>query len=385
MKITEIKTFPYRCGWRDWLFLKVYTDEGISGLGESGLAVYERSVSDLIHDLEGYLVGKDPRQIELHWNTIYRDSYWQPSVTLLSALGGIEMALWDILGKSLNVPVYTLLGGACHPRIKVYNNAWYLSARSLEDFATLARQAVAQGFRHLKWDPFWGYDIFIDGDQMRRAKECVRIVREAVGDEVELLIEMHGRFSPDTAIRIARELEEYNPFWIEEPIPPNCTVDALAKVSASTRIPVAAGERISTRWGYWDVLNKQAVSVIQPDIICCGGILEAKKIAAMAQVHYIGVAPHSASGPALAAASIHLDACTPNFLIQEFFFPDQAAYGEILKEHFLVPKDGFIELPKTPGLGLELDEEAVTKKPFQYRRGTTLSGLWKDLETFVKE
>ena len=384
MKITEIKTFPFRCGWRDWLFLKVYTDEGISGLGEAGLAVYERSVSDLIHDLEGYLVGKDPRQIELHWNTIYRDSYWQPSVTLLSALGGIEMALWDILGKSLNVPVYTLLGGACHPRIKVYNNAWYLSARSLEDYAKLAQQAVAQGFRHLKWDPFWGYDIFIDSDQMRRAKECVRIVREAVGNEVELLIEMHGRFSPDTAIRIARELEEYNPYWIEEPIPPNCTVDALAKVSASTRIPVASGERISTRWGYWDVLNKQAVSVIQPDIICCGGILETKKVAAMAQVHYIGVAPHSASGPALAAASIHLDACTPNFLIQELFYPDQAAYGEILKEHFLVPKDGFIELPKKPGLGLELDEEAVSKQPFQYRRGTTLSGLWENLETFVK-
>ena len=384
MKITEIKTFPFRCGWRDWLFLKVYTDEGISGLGEAGLAVYERSVSDLIHDLEGYLVGKDPRQIELHWNTMYRDSYWQPSVTLLSALGGIEMALWDILGKSLNVPVYTLLGGACHPRIKVYNNAWYLSARSLEDYAKLAQQAVAQGFRHLKWDPFWGYDIFIDSDQMRRAKECVRIVREAVGNEVELLIEMHGRFSPDTAIRIARELEEYNPYWIEEPIPPNCTVDALAKVSASTRIPVASGERISTRWGYWDVLNKQAVSVIQPDIICCGGILETKKVAAMAQVHYIGVAPHSASGPALAAASIHLDACTPNFLIQELFYPDQAAYGEILKEHFLVPKDGFIELPKKPGLGLELDEEAVSKQPFQYRRGTTLSGLWENLETFVK-
>jgi len=384
MKITEIKTFPFRCGWRDWLFLKVYTDEGISGLGEAGLAAYERSVDDTIHDLEGYLVGKDPRQIELHWNTIYRDSYWQPSVTLLSALGGVEMALWDILGKSLNVPVYSLLGGACHPRIKVYNNAWYLSARSLEDYAKLAQQAVAQGFRHLKWDPFWGYDIFIDGDQIRRAKECVRVVREAVGDEVELLIEMHGRFSPDTAIKVARELEEYGPYWIEEPIPPNCTVDALAKVAGSTRIPVASGERISTRWGFWDVLAKQAVSVIQPDIICCGGILEAKKVAAMAQVHYIGVAPHSASGPALAAASVHLDACTPNFLIQELFYPDQAAYGQVLKEHFLVPKDGFIELPTKPGLGLELDEEAVSKQPFQYRREPTLSGLWADLETFGK-
>lgn len=384
MKITGIKTYPFRCDWRDWLFLQVCTDEGITGLGEAGLGAYERSVDDTIHDLEGYLVGKDPRQIELHWNTIYRNSYWQPSFTLLSALGGIEMALWDILGKSLNVPVYALLGGACHPRIKVYNNAWYLTAKSLEDYAKLAQQAVSQGFRHLKWDPFWGYDIFIDGEQMRRAKECVRMVREAVGDEVELLIEMHGRFSPDTAIQIARELEEYKPYWIEEPIPPNSTVDALAKVASSTWIPVASGERISTRWGFWDVLAKQAVSVIQPDIICCGGILETKKIAAMAQVHHIGVAPHSASGPALAAASMHLDACTPNFLIQELFYPDQPTYGEILNEHFLVPKNGFIELPTKPGLGLELNIEAVSKQAFQYRRDPTLSGLWGNLEAFGK-
>jgi galactonate dehydratase len=384
MKITGIKTFPFRCGWRDWLFVKAHTDEGITGLGEAGLAVYERSVDDTIHDLEGYLIGKDPRQIELHWNTIYRNSYWQPSFTLLSALGGVEMALWDILGKTLNTPVYALLGGACHPRIKVYNNAWYLTARSLEDYGTLAQQAVSQGFTHLKWDPFWGYDIFIDGEQLRRAKECVKLVRESVGDEVELLIEMHGRFSPDTAIKIASELEEFRPYWIEEPIPPNSTVDALGKVSSSTHIPVATGERISTRWGFWEVLAKQAVSVIQPDIICCGGILETKKIAAMAQVHHIGVAPHSASGPALAAASMHLDACTPNFLIQELFYPDQPTYGEILTEHFLTPKEGFIELPTKPGLGLELNEEAVSKRPFQYPRDPTLSGLWADLEGFGK-
>jgi len=195
---------------------------------------------------------------------------------------------------------------------------------------------------------------------------------------------MHGRFSPDTAIQIARELEEYKPYWIEEPIPPNSTVDALAKVASSTWIPVASGERISTRWGFWDVLAKHAVSVIQPDIICCGGILETKKIAAMAQVHHIGVAPHSASGPALAAASMHLDACTPNFLIQELFYPDQPTYREILKEHFLVPKNGFIELPTKPGLGLELNVEAVSKQAFQYRRDPTLSGLWGNLEAFGK-
>ena len=384
MKIEAIKTFPFRCGWRDWIFVKVYTDEGIAGLGESGLGAYERSVVDMVEDLEEYFVGKDPRQIELHWNTVLRNSYWYPSVTLTSALAGIEMALWDILGKSLGVPVYMLLGGACHPRIKVYNNAWYLSARSLDDFAELARKAVEQGFKHLKWDPFWGYDVFVDREQRSRARECVRIVREAVGDDVELLIEMHGRFSPDTAIRIAHELEEFNPFWIEEPLPPNCTVDALAEVKAATRIPVATGERVSTRWGFWELIEKQAAAIIQPDVICCGGLLEAKKVAAMAQVHYIGVAPHSASGPALAAANIHLDAGTPNFLIQEFFYPDHPAYEEILLEHFLYPKDGFIELPTRPGLGLELNEELVRGKPFQYRRESTLSGLWAPLESFGK-
>ncbi len=384
MKIEAIKTFPYRCGWRDWVFVKVYTDEGIAGLGEAGLGAYERAVVDMVADLEEYFVGKDPRQIELHWNTILRNSYWYPSVTLTSAMAGIEMALWDILGKSLGVPVYTLLGGACHPRIKVYNNAWYLSARSLDDFGGLARKAVEKGFRHLKWDPFWGYDLFVDREQRRRAIECVKIVREAVGDDVELLIEMHGRFSPDTAIRIAHELEEFNPFWIEEPLPPNSTVAALAEVKAATRIPVATGERVSTRWGFWELIAKQAAAIIQPDIICCGGLLEAKKVAAMAQIHYIGVAPHSASGPALAAANIHLDASTPNFLIQEFFYPDQPAYEEILVEHFLYPQDGFIELPTRPGLGLELNEELVAREPFRYRRESTLSGLWAPLESFGK-
>jgi len=179
---------------------------------------------------------------------------------------------------------------------------------------------VAQGFKHLKWDPWWfedtgGPDIYIDKKQMRRAKECVKLVREAVGDDVELLIEMHGRFSPDDAIRIAWDLEEYRPYFIEEPIPPHCSVDALAKVRESTRIPVAAGERFHTRWGFWELLDKQAVSIIQPDLIYCGGILETKKIAAMAEVFYIGVAPHISEGPVDVAALVHVDASTPNFII----------------------------------------------------------------------
>lgn len=389
MKITAVKTFPYSAGWRDILFVKVETDEGISGWGEAGLMGRVRACEATIREIETYLIGKDPGQIELHWNTLYRDSYWRPSITLLSALAGVEIALWDILGKRLNAPVYNLLGGACHPRVKVYNNAWYFSAKSLDDYGKLAQQAVAQGFKHLKWDPWWwpegGVDIYIDKEQMRRGKECVRIVREAVGNDVELLIEMHGRFSPEDAIRIARDLEEYQPYFIEEPIPPHCGVDALAKVSSSTRIPVAAGERFHTRWGFWEVLQKQAVAIIQPDLIYCGGILETKKIAAMAQVFYVGVAPHISEGPVNVAALVHVDASTSNFLIQEFFYPDMPTYEEVLKEPFPVPKDGFIELPTKPGLGVELDEKALTKRPFQYRPGLELGSLWRGgLKTFGK-
>lgn len=230
-----------------------------------------------------------------------------------------------------------------------------------------------------------GTDYFIDRKDMRWAKECVKVVREAVGDEVELLIEMHGRFSPEDAIQAARELEEYRPYWIEEPICPDCSVDALARVRSSTRIPVAAGERVLTRWGFWEVFQKQAVAIAQPDIIHCGGILEIKKIAAMAQVFYVGFAPHISEGPVEVATLVHVDASTPNFLIQEFFYPDMPLYEESLKEPFPVPKDGFIELPIKPGLGVELNEEALTKKPFKYRPGLVLGGLWGEgLKTFAE-
>ena len=391
MKIKAIKTFPYDGVWRDLIFVKVETDEGLYGWGEAGTMGRERADEATVHEIEHYLIGKDPGQIELLWNTIYRDSYWRPDYTLLNALAGVEMALWDILGKSLNVPVYKLLGGACHPRIPVYNNAWYFApssrARTLEDYGKLAQKAVAQGFKHLKWDPWWdaGTDYFISRKDMRWAKECVKIVREAVGDEVELLIEMHGRFSPEDAIQAARELEEFRPFFIEEPICPDCDVEALARVRNSTRIPVAAGERFITHWGFWEVFQKQAVAIAQPDIIHCGGILEMKKIAAMAQVFYVGFAPHISEGPVEVAALVHIDASTPNFLIQEFFYPDMPVYEAIMKEPFPVPKDGFIELPTKPGLGIELDEKALTKKPFQYRPGLVLGGLWGEgLRTFAQ-
>ncbi|MFC1941829.1 galactonate dehydratase [Chloroflexota bacterium] len=366
MKITAIKTFLCNADWRNWLFVKVETDEGIHGWGEGNVDGYDFASEAAIHTMSEYFIGKDPRDIELHWNTIYLESVYRPSFIIVSALAGIEMALWDILGKSLNVPVYRLLGGMVRSKIPAYDNGWFRGATSPEDFAKAASDAVALGFKHLKWDPFGTSDLFPEPEEIARAKKYIKAVREAVGDDVHLLIECHGRFSPDKAIQIAREIEEYKPYFFEEPVPPD-NIDALVRVASSINIPVATGERICTHWGAREILEKNGAAVLQPDIIHIGGILETKKLAAMAQAYYIPIAPHNAFGPVLCAASIHVDASTPNFLIQEFFYPDKPIYDEILKEPFFFPVDGFFNLPDRPGLGVDFDEKALSKRPFELR------------------
>jgi galactonate dehydratase len=210
-------------------------------------------------------------------------------------------------------------------------------------------------------------------------------VREAVSDEEELLIEVHGRLSPEDAIQAPRDLEEFRPYWFEEPICPECSVDELARVRNAIKIPVASGERIITKWQWKEVFEKQAVAIAQPDIIHCGGILEMKKIAAMAHASYTALAPHLEQGPCMIAANVHVDASTPNFLIQEFFIQDIPLFEAILKDpSFPMPKDGFIELPTKPGLGIDIDEKALTKKPFTYKPGCGLGGLWgKDPRSLI--
>jgi len=383
MKVTAVKTFPVLAGWRDWVFVKIETDEGISGWGEATLLGYSRTVEGAVHDLvNGDLIGMDPRNIELHWYTLFRNTWFRPSIVLLSALGGVEMALWDILGKSLNVPVYQLLGGAFRQQIQVYNNTWYFSAKTIEDYATLAKRAVSDGSTFLKWDPFWGCDVFPSEEEIQRAKECVGLVRSTVGDHVELLIEMHGRFSPHDAIRIARELEPFRPFWLEEPIPSQCGIDSLEKVAQATSIPIAGGEKTLTRWQFLDLIKSQVLKFVQPDITYCGGISEVKKIANLAEIFYIRVAPHSASGPLLAAANLHLDASIPNFSIQEFFYPDLGFYQEILMEPFPAPKNGFIQLPSKPGLGVEPNEDIIRTRPFEYPKKPLHGGHYTSLEKY---
>ena len=386
MRITAVKSFPVRAGYRDWLLVKVETDSGMSGWGEATIIGYARTLKGAVEDLVGdALVGKDPRTVEVHTHTMMRDAWVMPSIMLQSAIAGVENALWDITAKDLGVPVYALFGGGFQTRIPVYDNIWYFSARTLDDYGRLAEKAVANGARRLKWDPFWGADAYVTKEQVQSAKDCVRVVREAVGDDIELLIEMHGRFSPQDAIRLIRELDEYRPYWYEEPLAPSCSLEYLKPVAAATKVPIATGERVFSRSGYWDLLNLGVVSVVQPDMTLCGGFAETKLIAGMAQTHYVKVAPHSASGPFLAAANLHLDACIPNFLIQEFFSADRAIYEEILVDSFLVPVDGYVQIPDKPGWGLEVNEQALEKRPYEPQKHPLHGGHYKTLEEYGRK
>jgi galactonate dehydratase len=371
MKIRAISThFVYTNPFRNWLFVKVETDEGIHGWGEASVEGKEKTVAEAIHELERQLIGRDPFQIELLWQEMYRNAFWVGGPILTSAISGIEQALWDIKGKALGAPVYELLGGKMRDRLRVYANGWSGGCSTPKQFAAAAVKTVEQGFGALKWDPFGGASLFIEREQEDIAIAIVREVRNAVGPAVELLVEVHARLSPANAIRIAHRLEEFRPFWYEEPVPSE-NVDAMAIVARATDIPIATGEHLFTKWGFKDLLEKQAAAVIQPDICHDGGILETRKIAAMAEVYYVGLAPHNPNGPLSTAACIHVDASSPNFLIQEYVISDEEIRAAIQKEPLPIV-DGFLEIPNRPGLGVDLDEAGLARFPYQ---PTTMGGM----------
>src|SRR5579883_1245773 len=360
MKIRAIKTFCVNVNaHRNWLFVKVETDEGLYGWGEAGVEGKEKTVAQAIAELERQLVGRDPFQIELLWQEMYRHAFWVGGPVLTSAISGVEHALWDIKGKALGVPVWQLLGGKVRDRVRAYANGWFRGCKTPKQFAKAAVETVEKGYTALKWDPFGGASLFITHEQEELAVAIVREVRNAVGPKIDLLIEVHGRLSPANAIRLAHRLEEFQPFWYEEPIPPE-NIDALVTVARSIHIPVATGERLYTVWGFKDVLEKQAAAVVQPDISHAGGIFELRKIAAMAQVYYVGMAPHNPNGPICTAASVQLDACTPNFLIQEFVVSDAQVRADIVKEPLQI-LDGHFLVPEGPGLGIDIDEAALAR------------------------
>ncbi len=365
MKVTRIQTLLCHAYRTNWVFVKVLTDEGLYGVGEATLEMRERTVATAVAELERHLAGRDPFAIEAFWSDMVRETYWRGGPVLMSALAGVEMALWDLKGKALGVPVYELLGGKVRDRIPCYANGWFAPAKTPEEFAQKAKRAVQSGFRALKWDPFGKAYMNLSNAELRRAMDCVAAVRDAVGPGVDLLIEGHGRFNVQTAVRVGRALAEFDPLWFEEPIPPD-NLRALAEVKQRIPVPVAAGERLFNRWDYLEFFRLAAADFVQADVTHAGGILEMRKIAAMAECRYLPFCPHNPSGPVANAATLQLAACVPNFHLLETMSSDVPYRGRVTTENVAF-RDGSMLIPDRPGLGIDLDEAAIAEHPYRPR------------------
>jgi len=360
MKIREIKTLLAFGGRQTWVFVLVETDAGITGIGEASLEGKELAVQAAVNELARFLIGRDPTRIEQNWQITYRHGFWRGGVVLNTALSGIEQALWDILGKELGVPVYRLLGGAARDRVQLYTHC---GGHTPDELARNAQDLVAKGWRALKIGSL-GFESFAnEGQCIEAVTRRVRAMREAVGPEVMIMMDAHGRHTPAQAIRLARALEPYDLFFLEEPVPPD-NVDAFKRLAeAGLNINIATGERLFTKWGYRELLEGQYVDIIQPDVCHDGGILETRKIAAMAETYYVRVAPHNPNGPVATAASIHLGACLPNFVILEYA-QNQPWRDQVLRKPLEIV-NGYVALPTEPGLGVELNYEAIAKLPYK--------------------
>jgi galactonate dehydratase len=332
-----------------WLFLKVHTDQGITGLGEPILEGRAKTCIQAVEEIAPYLVGKDPRLVVHHWQAIYRHAFYRGGPLLTSALSGVEQALWDIKGKALGVPVHELLGGPTRDRVRVY--AHVRSPEQLEEKKAQGFTAFKTGVTKERPARIVESPAFV-----KNAADGFQALREAGGPEVDIGIDFHGAISPQTAKLLIKALEPYQPMFIEEPV--QCqNVDIMAEIARGTHLPIATGERIFTKWGFREILEKKAASILQPDLCHAGGIMEARIIAGMAEAYYAAMAPHNPLGPISLAAGIQLAASIPNFLCQE-----QVSLGEgYLKEPFKV-EAGFVKVPKGPGLGIELDEAKLASK-----------------------
>ena len=362
MKITDIKVYIMDAYRTNWTFIKVETDEGLYGWGEASLGTQEMALKGCVEDLKRLIVGRSPLEIEKMRFEVYRDIYWKGGPVLMSAISGVEMAMWDIVGKYFNTPVYNLFGGKMRDRVKMYANGWFSGSKTPENFAAKAKEMVALGVKALKWDPFGMAHMTLTKEEMNTAVEIVGAVREAVGNEVELLIECHGRFNPYTAIEISRELAPFKPMFLEEPCPPD-NVEAIAKVKRKSMVPIAAGERVYGIYAFDDLFSKDAVDIVQPDMFHTGGMMECKKIAGMAEAKHIPISFHNPSGPISNAAILQMAAATPNFLIHEIMINDGSFRKAITNEEVIF-EDGYIRINDKPGLGIDVNVEAVESRPY---------------------
>jgi galactonate dehydratase len=353
MKITKLETFLVK---PRWLFLKMYTDEGIVGLGEPILEGRALTCQTAVKELEPWLIGEDPTRVVHLWQSMYKHAFYRGGEIMTSALSGVEQALWDIYGKSLGLPVYRLLGGPTRDRIRIYGTA---GGNTPEEAVASIREAIGKGFNCIKTGvPKVGHGRMIESPgYTERVVEIFAAMRAEAGNEIDIAIDFHGAVSPQNAKRLVKALEPYHPFFIEEPVQAQY-VDVLADIARSTEVPIATGERLFTKWGFREVLEKRAASILQPDLSHAGGIMETRIIAGMAEAYYAGIAPHCPLGPIALAACLQVDAAIPNFLAQEGGRITGEGYIKTPFKH----ENGYLPLPTAPGLGIELDEEALADK-----------------------
>lgn len=362
MKIRAIETHIVDAFRANYVFVRVLTDEGVYGVGEATVEHRELTVASAIDELARYLVGKDPFAIDHHVDVMNRDSYWRTGVILRSALSAVELALQDLKGKVLGVSAADLLGGRGRDRIRCYANGWFVGARTPEAFAEAATRTLSWGFTGLKWDPFGVASLDLDGPSRTLALDTIAAVRDAVGPQVELMIEGHGRFNVPTAIAFARDMAPYRPHWFEEPVPPE-NIDALAQVRRQSPVPIAAGERLYEPARFAELIAKGAADVLQPDITHVGGLGTAKLIAGLAHTHALPIAPHNPLGPIGNAASLQLAAAVPNLTWLEMMVSDVPWRRDLVDEDLeLVAGDMLIG--DKPGLGLDLDCDACARHPY---------------------
>jgi galactonate dehydratase len=363
MKITGVEPLVLGTAWRNLTIVAVETDDGIEGVGEVRMLNHTDALLGYLHEaVPRHVLGSDPFDVESLVQRMSTSDYARPGEIAMSAIAAVEIACWDINGKALGQPVYRLLGGPVRDRIRAYANGWYQVARVPDEFHAAARRVIDRGYNALKVDPFGEAQRELTSGERSLSLDLAEAVRDAIGPDAELMIEMHGRFTPRTALSLARDLERLNPAWIEEPVAPD-NPKALAWVAARAGVPVAAGERTHVRSEFRELFERQAVDIVQPDITMCGGLWEPRKIAAWAESYQVLVAPHNVGGAISTAAALHLAACTPNFTIQENFNDFSEDYVLAAAPGTPTVADGHFALPAGPGLGVTLDRAVVAEHP----------------------
>jgi galactonate dehydratase len=364
MKITRINTHIVGNPWKNWVFVTVETDEGITGVGEGTVNVFGKTTEQAIRELAPHVIGLDPFRTETIGQRLIRDVYSEGGQIQRSAVCAIEVACWDIIGKALGQPIYNFLGGRCHDRLRAYANGWYRGERTPEMFHQRAKEVAARGYTALKFDPFGAEWRIMDPYEEDLSIDIIAAVRDAVGPKVDVLVEGHCRFSPAIAIKLAERMAPYRPAWFEEPVH-HQHVGALVEVARRSPVPIATGESLTSQHQFAELLAYNAVSILQPEIHHLGGLLPAKNVCAMVDAFYGVVAPHNAQGPISTAMCLQLAACTPNLFVQEIFDEYNVEWEQELVDHPTHVVDGYIDIPERPGLGIELNLEECGKHPYE--------------------